>query len=93
MPSLRSSTIAALRQRIVSGENGNVKGIPFAFRSGLPSRRTPVVPWRGLDREAGGFEPADELADVLPHLGPLFREIGTASLLRRVCTFCTFGGA
>ena len=40
MPSLRNSTIAALRQRTVSGENGNVNGIPFALRSGLPSRRT-----------------------------------------------------
>jgi hypothetical protein len=37
---LRSSTIAVRRQRIVSGENGNVNGIPFALRSGLPSRRT-----------------------------------------------------
>jgi hypothetical protein len=40
MPSLRNSTIAALRQRIVSGENGSVNGIPFALRSGLPSRKT-----------------------------------------------------
>jgi hypothetical protein len=40
MPSLRSSTIAALRQRIVSEENGSLNGIPFALRSGLPSRRT-----------------------------------------------------
>ena len=40
MPSLRSSTIAALRQRIVSGENGNMNGIPFALRSGLPSCKT-----------------------------------------------------
>jgi hypothetical protein len=40
MPSLRSSTSAARRQRIVSGENGSVNGIPFALRSGLPSRRT-----------------------------------------------------
>jgi hypothetical protein len=40
MPSLRSSTVAARRQRIVSGENRNVNGIPFALRSGLPSRRT-----------------------------------------------------
>ncbi len=40
MPSLRSSTTAALRQRVVSGENGSMNGIPFALRSGLPSRRT-----------------------------------------------------
>jgi hypothetical protein len=26
-----------------------------------------VVAGRGLDRKAGCFEPADELADVLPH--------------------------
>jgi hypothetical protein len=31
MPSLRSSTIAALRQRIVSGENGSVNGIPHCL--------------------------------------------------------------
>jgi hypothetical protein len=37
MPSLRSSTIAARRQRIVSAENGSVNGIPFALRSTLPS--------------------------------------------------------
>ena len=34
------STIAALRQRIVSGENGSMNGMPFALRSGFPSRRT-----------------------------------------------------
>jgi hypothetical protein len=28
---------------------------------------------RRLDREAHGLEPTDELADVLPHLGPLGR--------------------
>lgn len=40
MPSFRSSTIADLRQRVVSGEKGSMNGIPFAFRSGLPSRKT-----------------------------------------------------
>ena len=40
MPSFRRSRIAVLRQRVVSGENGSVKGIPLALRSGLPSRRT-----------------------------------------------------
>ncbi len=30
MPSLRRSTIADLRQRVVSGENGSMKGMPFA---------------------------------------------------------------
>jgi hypothetical protein len=40
MPSLRSSTSAARRQRIVSGEKGSVNGIPFALRSGSPPRRT-----------------------------------------------------
>jgi hypothetical protein len=28
------------RQRVVSGENGSIIGIPFSLRSGLPSRRT-----------------------------------------------------
>jgi hypothetical protein len=27
-----------------------------------------IVAWRRLDRESHGSEPADELADVLPHL-------------------------
>jgi hypothetical protein len=40
IPSLRSSVIADLRQRVVSGEKGSMKGMPFAFRSGLPSRST-----------------------------------------------------
>ena len=40
LPSFRKSMTAALRQRIVSGENGRVNGMPFALRSGLPSRRT-----------------------------------------------------
>jgi hypothetical protein len=40
MPSLRSSMIAARRQRIVSGENGSVKGSPFCLWSGLSSRGT-----------------------------------------------------
>jgi hypothetical protein len=39
MPSLRSSTTAERRQRIVSGENGSVEG-KFCLRSGFPSRRT-----------------------------------------------------
>jgi hypothetical protein len=38
--SLRSSTIAALRHRIVSGKKGSMNGIPFALRSGLSSRMT-----------------------------------------------------
>jgi hypothetical protein len=40
IPSLRNSMSAVRRQRIVSGENGSMNGIPFALRSGLPSRRT-----------------------------------------------------
>ena len=40
MPSLRSSMIADLRHRIVSGEKSSMKGIPLALRSGLPSRST-----------------------------------------------------
>jgi hypothetical protein len=47
MPSLRSSTIAARRHRIVSGENGSVNGVPFALRSGSPSRKTRYYP--GVD--------------------------------------------
>jgi hypothetical protein len=66
MPSLRSSTIAALRQRVVSGENGNVNGIPFALRSGARAKDA-VVPGRGLDAEADRLEPADELANVFSH--------------------------
>ena len=54
MPSLRSSTIAARRQRIVSGENGSVNGIPFALRSGFAVAQDVVVAWRRLDREAHG---------------------------------------
>jgi hypothetical protein len=47
--SLRSSTIAARRQRIVSGENGGVNGMPFALRSGSPLRRTRSGPaWVSL---------------------------------------------
>jgi hypothetical protein len=41
MPSLRSSTIAALPQRIVSGESGSMHSIPVCFRSGFPSQRPP----------------------------------------------------
>ena len=66
MPSLRSSTIADRRQRIVSGENGSVNGIPFALRR-LAVAQDAVVPRRRLDREAHGFEPANELAHVLSH--------------------------
>jgi hypothetical protein len=35
MSSLRNSTIAVLRQRIVSGEHGSVNGIPFNFAKRL----------------------------------------------------------
>ena len=37
-PDCTDELTAALRQRIVSGENGNMNGIPFALRSGLPLR-------------------------------------------------------
>ncbi len=36
MPSFRSSTTAALRQRIVSGENGSTKGKPLRKANGMP---------------------------------------------------------
>jgi hypothetical protein len=39
-PGLSQFDDRALRQRVVSGENGSVHGIPFALRSGLPSRGT-----------------------------------------------------
>jgi hypothetical protein len=66
MPSFRSSTTAALRQRIVSGENG-MKGIPFALAERLAVAPDAVVPRRRLDREAHGFEPANEFTHVLTH--------------------------
>src|SRR6266536_548189 len=72
MPSLRSSTIAALRQRTVSGANGSVNGHPVRLAERLTVAQDAVVPRRRLDREPHGFEPADELAHVLPHLGPEF---------------------
>jgi hypothetical protein len=53
MPSLRSSTSAARRQRIVSGENGSVYGIPFALRSGSPPRSGRVE-----DSSRGDFDTA-----------------------------------
>jgi len=65
MPTLRSSTIAARRQRIVTCENGGVNGIPFVLWSGLPSRRTRGIAG-ALTRPSGPrLQPADELADVL----------------------------
>ena len=60
--------IAVLRQRVVSGENGSVKGIPLALAERLAVAEDVVVAGCRLDGEAGGFEPADELADVLPHV-------------------------
>jgi hypothetical protein len=67
MPSLRRSTIAALRHRIVSGENGNMKGHPVGFPERLAAAQDAVVARCRLDRKTCGFEPADELADVFPH--------------------------
>src|SRR5205823_554252 len=68
--SLPSSTIAARRQRIVSGENGNGERHPVRLAERLAVAQDAVVARRGLDREPNGFEPADELANVLPHPGP-----------------------
>jgi hypothetical protein len=70
MPSFRSSTIAARRHRIVSGENGSVNGISFRLREQLALAQDAVVPRRRLDGEADRLEAADELAHVLPHLRP-----------------------
>lgn len=67
MPRLRSSTIAARRQRIVSGEKGSVNGHPVRLVQRLALVQDAVVPWRRLDREAERLEAADEFANVLPH--------------------------
>jgi hypothetical protein len=55
MPSLRSSTIAALRHRIVSGENGNMKADPVGFPEWLAVAQDAVVAGRRLDGEPGGL--------------------------------------
>ena len=70
MPSLRSSTMAALRQRVVSGEKGSMNGIPFCFPERLAVAEDAVVPWRRFDGQAYSLESADEFANVLPHLEP-----------------------
>jgi hypothetical protein len=44
------------------------EGHPVLFTERLTVAQDVVVAGRGLDRKAGCFEPADELADVLPHL-------------------------
>ena len=67
MPSLRRSTIAGLRQRIVSGENGNIEWHRVGFPERLAVAQNAVVAGCRLDREADGLEPPDELAHVLPH--------------------------
>ena len=68
IPSLRSSTIAVLRQRIVSGENGSVRGTPFLLAEGLAVAEDAVVDvvvaGCRVDGQADRLEPADELADV-----------------------------
>jgi hypothetical protein len=43
---------------------------PVRLAERLAVAQDVVVARRGLDREADGFEPADELANVLPHLDP-----------------------
>jgi hypothetical protein len=57
MPSFRSSTTAGLRQRIVSGENVGVNGIPFAALKRLTVTEDTEVTRRRLDRHARGSEP------------------------------------
>ena len=69
MPSLRSSTIAVRRQRIVSGENGSVNGMPFALRSGFPSRRPGSAPG-STRRSTPRLQAGERLTHVLPHLAP-----------------------
>src|SRR5690348_12888698 len=43
------------------------EGHPVPLPERLAVVEDVVVAWRCLDGEAGCFEPADELADVLPH--------------------------
>jgi hypothetical protein len=83
IPSLRSSTIAALRQRVVSGENGSVSACRLpcgaAFR-----RAEHGSGRRRLDGQPRGFKPADELTHVLPHLAPR-QACRERYALRRAC--------
>ena len=44
-----------------------MKGIPLALPERLAVAQDAIVPGCRLDAQAGGFEPANELADVLPH--------------------------
>jgi hypothetical protein len=43
---------------------------PVRLPAGLAIAQDAAVPGRRLDHEADRFQPADELANVLPHLGP-----------------------
>jgi hypothetical protein len=52
------------------GRERQHEGHPVRFAKRLALAQDAVVPRRRLDREAHGFEPADELANVLPHLAP-----------------------
>jgi hypothetical protein len=54
----------------VGGERKR-EGHPALLSQRLTIAQDVVVAGRGLDAEAGGFEPADELADVLPHCSRL----------------------
>jgi hypothetical protein len=53
---LRRSTIAALRERIVSGEKGSRERHPVRLPERLAVAQDAIVPGRRLDREAHGFE-------------------------------------
>jgi hypothetical protein len=55
--------MARMRTR---GENGSVSGTPSPC-AGARRRAGRVVPRRGLNREADGFEQANELVHVLSH--------------------------
>jgi len=71
MPSLRSSMIADRRQRIVSGERH-----PVGLAKWLAVAQHAVVPWCRLNGEADSFEPSNELANVLSHVGESSRSAG-----------------
>src|ERR671914_1027502 len=55
---------------------------PVRFAERLALAQDAVVPRRRLDREAERLEAADELANVLPHLGPGSPGRGSACQLR-----------
>jgi hypothetical protein len=76
MPSFRSSTIAALRQRICVRRERQRERHPVRFAERLAVAQDAVVARRGLDCEADGFEPANELPHILSHSFPCLFRVG-----------------